>query len=115
MSALAGVCLPEETEAALPRTDILSAGADIPDIPMSPGHPMRQVGLPRRIGLIFMVYKAPADRISVRGRAAFCFFREASAVSADTGLDPGGIGIGFKIWALPEIRAKPVFVWRGNV
>ena len=71
---------------------------------------MRQVGLPRRIGLIFMVYKAPADRISVRGRAAFCFFREASAVSADTGLDPGGIGIGFKIWALPEIRAKPVFV-----
>ncbi|ODR56319.1 hypothetical protein BEI64_21275 [Eisenbergiella tayi] len=84
---------------------------------MSPGHPMRQVGLPRRIGLIFMVYKAPADRISVRDRAAFCFFREASAVSvsADTGLDPGGIGIGFKIWALPEIRAKPVFVWRGNV
>ena len=63
---------------------------------------MRQVGLPRRIGLIFMVYKAPADRISVRGRAAFCFFREASAVSADTGLDPGGIGeleaLGWRNW-----------------
>ncbi|ODR34336.1 hypothetical protein BEI60_21325 [Eisenbergiella tayi] len=28
---------------------------------------------------------------------------------------PWGYGIGFKIWALPEIRAKPVFVWRGNV
>ena len=119
MSALTLTALAsrKKQKAALSRTDILSAGADIPDIPMSPGHPMRQVGLPRRIGLIFMVYKAPADRISVRDRAAFCFFREASAVSvsADTGLDPGGIGIGFKIWALPEIRAKPVFVWRGNV
>ena len=66
VSALAGVCLPEETEGGPARTDILSAGADIPDIPMSPGHPMRQVGLPRLIGLIFIVYNAPADRISVR-------------------------------------------------
>ena len=34
---------------------------------------MRQVGLPRRIGLIFMVYKAPADRISVRGMGCLLF------------------------------------------
>ncbi|OIZ66481.1 hypothetical protein BLA28_05975 [Eisenbergiella tayi] len=62
-----------------------------------------------------MVYKAPADRISVRDRAAFCFFLflpggKRGQRGHRTG--PWGYGIGFKIWALPEIRAKPVFVWR---
>ena len=72
-------------------------------------------GLPRRIGLIFMVYKAPADRISVRDRAAFCFFLflpGGKRGQRDTGLTLGVWNRFLKIWALLEIRAKPVFVWR---
>ncbi|GKH59477.1 hypothetical protein CE91St58_68620 [Lachnospiraceae bacterium] len=45
--------------------------------PIRRGSPTCRIGCPGLIGMSGI--SAPADRISVRGRAAFCFFRETNA------------------------------------